>query len=33
LLEYPFDQVVRSVGRTICANAGIAFGLAIVENA
>src|SRR5216684_5534876 len=33
LLEYPFDPVVRSVGRTICANAGIAFGLAIVENA
>jgi len=33
LLEYPFDQVVRSVGRTICANTRIAFGLGIVENA
>jgi Lactate racemase N-terminal domain len=33
LLEHPFDQVVRSVGRTICAHAPIAFGLGIVENA
>ena len=33
LLEYPFDQVVRSVARTVRANAPIAFGLAIVENA
>src|SRR6266446_5320524 len=33
LLEYPFDQVVRSVGRTICARTPIAFGLGIVENA
>ncbi len=33
LLEYPFDQVVRSVGRTISARAPIAFGLGIVENA
>ena len=33
LLEYPFDQVVRSVGRTIRARSPIAFGLAIVENA
>jgi hypothetical protein len=33
LLEYPFDQVVRSVGRTIRARAPITFGLGIVENA
>jgi hypothetical protein len=33
LLEYPYDQVVRSVGRTIRARSHIAFGLAIVENA
>jgi hypothetical protein len=33
LLEYPFDQVVRSVGRTVRARAPIAFGLATVENA
>jgi hypothetical protein len=33
LLEYPFDQVVRAVGRTIRAKAPIAFGMGIVENA
>ncbi|HEV3203143.1 MAG TPA: lactate racemase domain-containing protein [Gemmataceae bacterium] len=33
LLDYPFDQVVRSVARTVRANAAIAFGLGIVENA
>jgi hypothetical protein len=33
LLEYPFDQVVRSVGRTLRAHAPIAFGLGVVENA
>jgi hypothetical protein len=33
LLEQPFDPVVRSVGRVVCARASIAFGLAIVENA
>ncbi|HXG11252.1 MAG TPA: lactate racemase domain-containing protein [Gemmataceae bacterium] len=33
LLEYPFDQVVRSVGRVIRAQAPIRFGLAVVENA
>src|SRR5690348_7612649 len=33
LLEYPFDQVVRSVGRVLRAKAPIAFGLGIVENA
>jgi hypothetical protein len=33
LLEYPYDQVVRSVGRTLRARAPIAFGLALVENA
>ncbi len=33
LLDYPYDQVVRSVGRTLQANAPIAFGLALVENA
>jgi hypothetical protein len=32
LLEYPYDQVVRAVGRTLRANAPIAFGLAVVEN-
>src|SRR5262249_20485085 len=32
LLEYPYDQVVRSVGRTIRARAPIAFGVAVVEN-
>lgn len=33
LLDYPFDQVVRSVGRTVRARAPISFGLAVVENA
>jgi hypothetical protein len=33
LLEQPFDQVVRSVGRTVRARAPVAFGLAVVENA
>ncbi len=33
LLDYPYDQVVRSVGRTMLARAPIAFGLALVENA
>lgn len=33
LLEYPYDQVVRSVGRTMLSRAPIAFGLAVVENA
>jgi hypothetical protein len=33
LLDYPFDQVVRSVVRTVRARAPIAFGLALVENA
>jgi hypothetical protein len=33
LLEYPFDQVVRSVSRTVRAHAPIAFGLGLVENA
>jgi hypothetical protein len=33
LLDYPFDQVVRSVARTIRAKASISFGLALVENA
>src|SRR3954470_17683158 len=33
LLEYPFDQIVRSVGRTMRQNARIAFGLGLVENA
>jgi hypothetical protein len=32
LLEHPYDQVVRSVGRTLRAKAPIAFGLAVVEN-
>jgi hypothetical protein len=33
LLEEPFDRVVRSVARTVCSKAPIAFGLALVENA
>lgn len=33
LLEQPYDLVVRSVGRTLCDRAAIAFGLGIVENA
>jgi hypothetical protein len=33
LLEQPYDKVVRSVGRTMRANASIAFGLALIENA
>ncbi|MFL5243031.1 MAG: lactate racemase domain-containing protein [Gemmataceae bacterium] len=33
LLERPFDQVVRSVGRTLRAKTSIALGLALVENA
>ena len=33
LLEQPYDLVVRSVGRTLCARAAIAFGLGLVENA
>jgi hypothetical protein len=33
LLEKPYDQVVRSVGRLMCARAPIAFGVATVENA
>ncbi len=33
LLEHPYDQVVRSVGRTMLARAPIAFGLGLVENA
>jgi hypothetical protein len=33
LLDHPYDQVVRSVGRTLRARAAIAFGLALVENA
>jgi hypothetical protein len=33
LLDYPWDQVIRSVGRTVLARAPIAFGLALVENA
>src|SRR5262249_17934481 len=32
LLDYPYDQVVRSVSRTIRSKAPIAFGLAVVEN-
>jgi hypothetical protein len=32
LLEQPYDQVVRSVGRTMLAKAPVAFGLAVVEN-
>jgi hypothetical protein len=33
LLEQPYDLVVRSVSRTMRANAAIAFGVGIVENA
>ena len=33
LLEKPYDRVVRSVGRTLCSHAPIAFGVATVENA
>ncbi len=33
LLEHPFDQVVRSVGRSMIAHAPICFGVALVENA
>jgi hypothetical protein len=33
LLEYPYDQVVRSVGKTMRARAPVAFGLPVVENA
>jgi hypothetical protein len=33
LLEYPFDQIVRSVSRTMRERAPIAFGLGLVENA
>jgi hypothetical protein len=33
LLDYPYDQVVRSVGRTLLSKAPIAFGLGLVENA
>ncbi len=33
LLDYPYDQVVRSVGRTLMKSARIAFGLGLVENA
>jgi hypothetical protein len=33
LLDYPFDQVVRSVTRTLRQHAPISFGLGIVENA
>src|SRR5205823_1895941 len=33
LLDHPFDQVVRAVGRTLLAAAPIAFGLGLVENA
>src|SRR6516165_7669878 len=33
LLETPYDQVVRSVGRVVRSKAPIAFGLGIVENA
>jgi hypothetical protein len=33
LLDYPYDQVVRSVSRTLRAHAPVAFGLALVENA
>jgi hypothetical protein len=32
LLEQPYDAVVRAVGRTMLANAPVAFGLGIVEN-
>jgi hypothetical protein len=33
LLDQPYDQVVRSVGRLIAAKGRIAFGLGLVENA
>lgn len=33
LLEFPYDKVVRSVGRLVLSKAAIAFGLGIVENA
>ncbi len=33
LLDHPFDNVVRSVGRTLMRAAPIAFGLGLVENA
>ena len=33
LLDHPYDNVVRSVGRTLMKAAPIAFGLALVENA
>jgi hypothetical protein len=33
LLEYPYDQVVRSVGKVVLEKAPVAFGLGIVENA
>ena len=33
LIDFPYDQVVRSVARTMRARAPIAFGLALVENA
>jgi hypothetical protein len=33
LLDYPYDQVVRSVARSIRAKGRIAFGLGLVENA
>lgn len=33
LLEFPYDQVVRSVARTLLGKAPVAFGLALVENA
>jgi hypothetical protein len=33
LLEQPYDRIVRSVGRTLCRNAPVTFGLAVVENA
>jgi len=33
LIDYPFDQVVRSVARIVRARAPIAFGIGLVENA
>jgi hypothetical protein len=33
LLDHPYDQVVRAVGRVLVGKAPIAFGLALVENA
>jgi hypothetical protein len=33
LLDYPYDSVVRSVGRTLMSKAPIAFGVGLVENA